>query len=270
MLFRKENFVIFDREKWDSSKTVLLFIHGFLGDAEDWSSFSQNLPSGICGCALTVPGHASGDKFNDPDRFFSNMAGYFNALLKDLEDKQLTIYAYSMGGRVLLHCLKEFQHSLKALILESVSPGISDLDERKQRYEADLILSEKLQNGGMERFLKDWMQIPLFKKIKERNPKQYSIMMERRLRKSPNALSIWLDKFSPGRILSQWDQLSHLKMPILCLAGEEDSKYIRIMKETAKQIPHGIYKEITQSGHNCHVENVEETQKTLNAFLRNL
>ena len=243
-----------------------------MGDANDWTELISFLPSDYSYAAITLPGHLENDDFTDVESLLSNISEYFDSLFEQIEQKDIIIYAYSMGGRLLLEYLSHnpVSKKLKACILESVSPGIQKNTDRIDRVKQDNKLAEELRKKGIERFLKQWMQLPLFQNMIEKHPKKYHLLIEKRQKMNPEALALWLNKFSPGKIDSHWDLFQKLQIPLLCLAGEDDTKYLDIMERVADYSKKNKFEKIPNAGHNCHFENPEKTANKIVNFLGEL
>ena len=66
---------------------------------------------------------------------------------------------YSLGARVALQTAV-FNPPF-ALILISGTPGIADVDARRQRREADSKLADRIERMGSVAFLQEWSRTPI-------------------------------------------------------------------------------------------------------------
>src|SRR3954447_9013758 len=67
------------------------------------------------------------------------------------------VYAgYSMGGRLCLRLALDHPELVKALVLVSASPGLTDPDARRERVTADEALAQMVERDGVDVFLRYW------------------------------------------------------------------------------------------------------------------
>ncbi len=249
-------------------QTALLFIHGFMGQAEDWLPIFPLLSESLRPYALTLPGH--GD-LSMRKEFLSDpqvLRQWFDGMLSHIPETRIIPVAYSMGGRVLLHTLSENMDRYAALILESVSPGIEDPDERMHRAEDDRNLARFLTDRGMTEFLERWYGLSLFSGLEKANPQEFQEQKSRRLRLNPDILQFWLRDFSPGRIPAQWSRLTQFQAPVLYIAGMNDKKYLEIGERIGQKFPQTQIRNLPDCGHNCHLENPTLFIESVNKFIR--
>lgn len=142
-----------------SPSPKLYFLHGFLGEPEDWEGVMQLLPEYTC-IALSYP-------FQLP---------YEGILI-----------GYSMGGRIAL------KSPLLKIIL-SAHPGLTSKVEKAARWKQDQKWIEKLKTQPLSTFLQEWYQQPLFQSL--RAHPIFKQVIQRRLNQDPNILIEQLAKNS--------------------------------------------------------------------------
>lgn len=125
-----ENRQNLDFEKGPPSKIV--FLHGFLGSANDWEGVIGYLSAFQCE-ALSYP-------FKIPQRALA--------------------VGYSMGGRIALSTYPGPK------ILLSTHPGLKTLEEKKQRWREDQGWIARFSHEPLEQVLNDWYNQPLFQTLK--------------------------------------------------------------------------------------------------------
>jgi 2-succinyl-6-hydroxy-2,4-cyclohexadiene-1-carboxylate synthase len=64
-----------------------------------------------------------------------------------------------------------------------------------------------------------------------------------------------------------WEQLPALRLPILLIAGELDSKFVAINRQMVAQLGYGRLHIIPQAGHTTHLERPSMFQTAVNSFL---
>src|SRR5262249_36890080 len=174
---------------------------------------------------------------------------------------------YSLGGRVALHVALAHPARVDRLVLESTSPGLADAGARARRAAADDALAARIEGEGLAAFVDSWMAQPLF--ARPRPPG--AALLERepalRLPHEPRALAAGLRATSTGRQEPLWNQLSHLSMPTLVIAGGGDHRYRALAEAMATRVPGARLGIVPGSGHAVHLENPIPFWSLVGAFL---
>lgn len=119
----------------------IIFLHGFLGKAEDWLPVCSYLPP--CNCiGFDLPGH--GDSPFEPE---------FTLPISHL-------VGYSLGGRIAL------RHPALTHTLLSVHPGLKTEEEKLARLKSDLNWADLLLQLPIDEFLDRWYDQSIFKPYK--------------------------------------------------------------------------------------------------------
>jgi 2-succinyl-6-hydroxy-2,4-cyclohexadiene-1-carboxylate synthase len=170
---------------------------------------------------------------------------------------------YSLGGRLCLRLAVDRPDLVQSLVLIGASPGLADAGERAARREADDALAADIERMGTAAFLDRWLAQPLFATL---NPQPDDI--EARLANSPAGLARALRRLGTGVQEPLWDRLGELKMPVLFVTGEEDSKFSHLAEEMAGAI--GVNAQavaLAGAGHAAHLERPVSFHRLLTAFL---
>ena len=225
-----------------------------MGSGQDWNEIVSTISKKYYCITIDLPGHGQstnlaqmGDIWN-----FNSLSKRLSDLLAHLKIKTVSLVGYSLGGRVALHFTLNYPQLVSTLILESTSAGIEKEKEREARFQNDLLLSKKLTTGSLDTFLNNWYGQPLFFGIKTHNG--YLALFKRRKQNNPHLLAKVLESFSPGRQPYLMDKLSSLKIPLNLICGENDDKYLNLMRGIKKHNPHFNLKVFENSGHNIHFE----------------
>ncbi len=241
-------------EEHGAAQTVL-FLHGFMGQSEDWQTVQEHLAGAFNLLAIDLPGH--GKSFIPPETENELNADLFfdllNRLLERLAIGKLNVVGYSLGGRLALQWAVKHPQKVERLVLESVNPGLKREEARQERVQADAALSARLAREGFDlpSFLQEWYAMPLFGKL--RDHANFSELWQRRLQGNPRQWALALRAFSLGRQPALWGRLSDLP-PTLVICGALDEKYRKIGAQMQKQHP-GIKLEIAANcGHTVHFE----------------
>lgn len=264
---------------------ALIFLHGFLGCAEDWRPVMSEFAGDFRCVAIDLPGHGASRGSppvraleERPDgRATTNFINSLRELLAQLRIVRCGLVGYSMGGRLALHFALAHPEIVEFLVLESASPGIDDVHDRVARREADERWAAMLEREGLSKFLDAWYAQPVFASLRAR-PDLLAAIKARRLAGSRGvpprqdlagqdapAPALMLRDFSPGFVPSLWTRLAEWRAPLLFIAGELDKKYCEIGNRVAGLCPRGAVHIVRDSGHVVH----EEQRAGFAAALRN-
>jgi 2-succinyl-6-hydroxy-2,4-cyclohexadiene-1-carboxylate synthase len=169
---------------------------------------------------------------------------------------------YSQGGRLCLQLALDRPEMVQRLGLVSASPGIADDTERGARREADEQLAQEIERDGVDAFLERWLAQPLFATL----PRERSGVDERKAQNTIERLTYQLRVLGQGVQPSNWDRLGELRMSVLLIAGELDTKYVDIAQRMAEQIADVRVAIVPGAGHACHLEQPEHVAQLLASF----
>lgn len=261
--------ILIDESKISQVKIPFLFLHGFTGSSEDWKFIFDHLPKIYLPFAIDLIGHGKTDSPNDSKYYTcTSIINQINSILNFFNFQKIMLAGYSMGGRIALSYTLKNVHRISALILESTSAGIENIDEKKKRVEQDLILSEFILNEGVEKFIEHWFNTPLFSELKQLE--NFDQLIEKRKLNNPIGLANTLKSFSTGLMNSYWDKLKFLNLPVLLITGEKDKKYTTQNFNMNKLIPNSNHKIIPNANHNTHLEKPELFTNFVLEFLNKL
>jgi len=225
-------------------KTLVAF-HGFMEDLTDFYFLKELKDYNLL--ILDLPGHGNSpvDCFSKSDEIYF----YLNELIGLFTQKaSLTLYGYSMGGRVALELIKTGL-KVETLILESAGLGLITDEEKKKRYESDLKLFEKVTD--LKSFFNQWYDNPIFTGYK--NSSDFQLSIEKKCSHNPEKWQKALGFFSPGNsAYLQEDYLEVLKnVPkIKAISGALDKKYDELYRKVnLKNWNHSSFLNV---GHNPH------------------
>jgi 2-succinyl-6-hydroxy-2,4-cyclohexadiene-1-carboxylate synthase len=156
---------------------------------------------------------------------------------------------------------------VRALVLESASPGIEGEAERDARRVTDERLADRIVPDGLPAFVDAWMAQPIFAS-QSRLPQE---MRDReralRLRNDPAALAACLRGMGQGAMAPMWDDLPALRLPVLLLAGELDPKYRDVVAKMAARLPSARVGIVPGAGHAAHLEAPDAFTELVDRFL---
>jgi 2-succinyl-6-hydroxy-2,4-cyclohexadiene-1-carboxylate synthase len=96
---------------------------------------------------------------------YENVAQGLQTTLADGDRRPVILAGYSLGGRIALYTSLRFPDFVRALVLESTSPGIADPAARQERVRADEQRAEDIASFGIRAFVDDWYRQPLFRSL---------------------------------------------------------------------------------------------------------
>jgi len=219
----------------------------------------------FCNILIDLPGHGKSQLSESND---------YLRLLDSLMDKvtmagfeRIIPIGYSMGGRLAFHLRERYSDHIPGMVLISSTPGLKTRTDRQQRRIADTELMNKLDQTGIETFVKEWYKLPLFHSIQQ-DQKLLDSLHKSRLMNKPFQLRRAIDLLGNGALPSLWENLPEWQLPILLLSGSEDAKYCEINQELAVLLPRCEHAIIEGGDHAFHLEKPLETALLIRHFLR--
>src|SRR5699024_5645320 len=189
----------------------------------------------------------------------------------DKEEINSAIFlGYSLGGRTALSFATYYPARVKALVLESASPGLAKAEERESRVQQDTLLAERIRTEGLRNFVDFWENIPLFASQKNLPVSVQEKIRNERLAQRPEGLAQSLIHMGTGAHRAWWDTLSRLELPVLLMTGQLDHKFVGINEEMEKRLPLASHQIIEAAGHTIHIEKPAEFTKQVINFLQDL
>jgi len=266
-IYLKRNF-----RKKDSTKSTILFLHGFGGCASDWKETFSFLGSEFQLIAIDLPGFGKSAKPTNEKFYRRNFL--FQLLvdtLRQLNLSEVILAGYSMGGRLSLQFAERFPKKVKALILESATAGIKTKKERFARQQTDAALIDFIKKNSLADFFTLWQNQSLFASQKNLPlKKQFSILKKKISANSQIGLINSLKYFGQGEGENLWQKLTTITVPTLMLSGELDTKYCGILREAHNFLPNSTHIIVEGAGHNIHLEKPELFVNFVKEFLHSL
>jgi 2-succinyl-6-hydroxy-2,4-cyclohexadiene-1-carboxylate synthase len=206
--------------------------------------------------AVDLPGHGgSGEVALD-------LEGTARAVLELAHDEPIDLIGYSLGARTALVTALAEPTKVRRLILISGTAGIEDDEERARRRAADDALADDLEaSGDLHGFLDRWMAQPMFERLGG------AANLEARLGNTPHGLATSLRMMGTGTMAPRWDDLEHLEVPTLVLAGMKDAKFAGLAQRLDAQLARSVFSLIPGANHACHLESPERVGSTIDAWL---
>lgn len=272
----------------DPSGFSHLLIHGFLGQMSSFDSFvskalkkSNNLHFLI----IELPHHSLEIKNQKIDSLESASNALKMTLLALSQHFNIkNIFAYSMGGRLLLKTLLDELSLFKTaehFYFSGVNPGLvsgedfnQELKEREKRKLWDQSLFKDIKTKkDWHHFLTSWYQQPLFHTLASKNEvieqlhhnleRQLDYLQRRNEQKPEQILKDYylkaLQVMSITQFENMWRKLSQLQAyrhQVTFLAGSDDQKYREINQEISQRFQ--LSHQLLPGSHAFHLESPDE------------
>jgi 2-succinyl-6-hydroxy-2,4-cyclohexadiene-1-carboxylate synthase len=254
----------------DGAGPPIVVLHGFTGDAESMESVSRGL--GGEGhrrvVRLELIGHGESDA---PDAMapyaLSACVAQVAAAVQALELGKPGLLGYSMGGRVALATGLAHPELFSSLVLVGATAGIAEAAQREERIAADRGLADRIEAEGVERFVEEWMALPIFASQARLGETALQRARNQRLRNRAHGLAHSLRGMGAGAQPPLHDHLPGLDLPVLLVVGEEDAKFRAIADDLEGLLPDARTVVIPKAGHAAHLEAPDEFARVVSTFL---
>ena len=254
--------------RWgDPEKPALVLLHGFLGDASDWSDLAPFSAADFDVIAVDLPGH--GAAYERPECSVAAAARTVLATLDAFGQKRAALVGYSMGGRISLYLAAHFPDRIGRAVLVGASPGLRTEAEREARAAHDAALADRLDGCAaphdVRRFLADWYAAPLWASVPDALREAW---IDKRQHGDPEGWARSLRAGGTGAMAPLWDLLPALRVPTLALHGAADAKFAGLAREMAAASDAVTAAPIPDAGHAAHAERPDAFVGAALPFLR--
>jgi 2-succinyl-6-hydroxy-2,4-cyclohexadiene-1-carboxylate synthase len=223
----------------------IVAVHGFTQTSACWSPIDAELAADHELVLVDAPGHGASAHIE-----LDLAAG--GRALADVGGPGLYL-GYSMGGRFALHTALARPDAVERLVLISATAGLDDADERAARRGADERLADRLIQIGVPAFVDEWLAQPLLAGLNGDRAHRRA-----RLANTAEGLASSLRRAGTGTQEPLWDRVAELTMPVLVVAGSDDSKFTAIAERLAAAIgPNATLAVVAHAGHTVHLEQPE-------------
>ncbi|MFL1805526.1 2-succinyl-6-hydroxy-2,4-cyclohexadiene-1-carboxylate synthase [Plesiomonas shigelloides] len=250
-----------DSAQSEQGKPWLVWLHGFLGDGDDWQAVTDQLADYPL-LTVDLPGHGGSTGFSV--RSMAEVDRLLTATLAAQGIHDYWLIGYSMGGRIAAYHATQTANGqppqgLRGLILEGAHPGLPQEEQCLGRWYHDRRWAERFRREPLADVLRDWYRQPVFADL---NPTQRSELQQRRAANDGRALAMMLEGSSLGRQPQMGQPLCDLPLPFHYLCGETDLKFVTLARQ------HGYpLALIPQAGHNAHYGNPTAYAAQIRAIL---
>jgi 2-succinyl-6-hydroxy-2,4-cyclohexadiene-1-carboxylate synthase len=217
------------------------FVHGFTQTSQSWKPLLSHLRTPLCSQLIDAPGH--GLSHDGARTLWESGHDIIEAMHTGI------LVGYSMGARMCLHAALLDSAKITSLILISGTAGIRSDEERTQRDDTDHELADRIVAIGVEAFISEWLQQPLFASL----PVDDSDIADR-LRNTSEGLAASLRCAGTGTQSPLWDELHKITVPVLLIVGSRDTKFVLLAQEMHANLPNSTLSIVPEAGHSVHLE----------------
>ncbi|GKX62419.1 2-succinyl-6-hydroxy-2,4-cyclohexadiene-1-carboxylate synthase [Pragia fontium] len=246
----------------DKCQPWLVFIHGLLGDGQDWQEVLPHISGWSC-MTIDLPGHGGSKPIAVEN--FEQMSDQLRETLLAHDIQRYILIGYSLGGRcAMYHGCFSADDGLAGLVIEGGNPGLINQQQRDERQAHDQLWADKFRHYPLPDVLDQWYRQPVFASLNE-EARQRLIL--RRGTNSGAGVAKMLESTSLGQQPWLTERLSQLvtqrNLPFCYLCGEQDAKFQQIALEN-----HFPLRIVAAAGHNAHVANPKGFADQLINFLK--
>jgi isochorismate synthase / 2-succinyl-5-enolpyruvyl-6-hydroxy-3-cyclohexene-1-carboxylate synthase / 2-succinyl-6-hydroxy-2,4-cyclohexadiene-1-carboxylate synthase / o-succinylbenzoate synthase len=284
---------------------AVLFLHGFMGVAQDWHVVMTAMRAlGFECAAVDFPGHGATRLVSSQyDLGSSDREGVRGGATEgaDLEHmhmfvlqvvralgwgaRRCTLVGYSLGARVALQVAGvEGQEMVGRVVSVSGSPGIEGVGDALSRVQKDAQMAAALRGMVLHEFLDLWYRSSLWGTLRE-HPKFHEVLESRMRDSNVCSLAHVLEQCSPGR-QNLWEKLKGHSMgcQVAFVVGGRDGRFVGVaraivgMTEAVTSTVGPVFMwpcegpypvaEVVAAGHAVHIEQPLALVQALHALLR--
>lgn len=226
----------------DDGLRTIAFLHGFTQTGNSWKPLAERLAARGFRCVVVdLPGHG------DSSHIDADLVATADLVADTVGPAALV--GYSLGGRTALHVALQHPQLVRHLVVIGANPGIASPNEQVARRNADEVLARHIESIGVDRFLDEWLQQPLFAGL---TLDDESIADRRR--NTVEGLAMSLRRAGTGTQESLWPRLPQITAPLLAMAGEHDVKFAALAHQLAAAVPRGSVQLVAEATHACHLQ----------------
>ncbi len=238
----------------DPARPAVVCLHGFLGTGEDWAPLADSLGDSLRLFAVDLPGHGASEGVDETLFDIVPLTRALSEVVHGHGFRRPALLGYSLGARLALHCAVRMPGMWSSLILESGTAGLEDPAERAARRSLDAARAEELRSRPLETFVDEWYRQPLFRSLADRPDVLAALVRRRAGEVNPAGAARAVVAYSPGRLSPLWARLEEIEMPVHCIAGERDERYVALGRRIAEGVRRGRLHTVPGAGHNVHLE----------------
>ncbi|MDP2570946.1 2-succinyl-6-hydroxy-2,4-cyclohexadiene-1-carboxylate synthase [Vibrio penaeicida] len=229
------------------NQPVVVFLHGFLGNAFDWQTTSKYLNEFNC-LGIDLAGHGRSATVTADN--FSEACEQVNRTLKMRlsQNTPIILVGYSLGARIAMSGLVNGhwdRANIVKVVLEGGHFGLESELEKDARWKNDLKWAKRFANEDIEQVLQGWYQQPVFNSL---NHEQRQSVINQRRNNNTVGVSRMLCATSLAKQPYLLDEiLRHDCVQYVC--GDKDEKFKTLAESSGL-----TFSLVKNAGHNVHQE----------------
>lgn len=246
----------------DEKNKSVLFIHGFPYSHTMWKEQIAGFSKNYYCVAYDIRGlgqSPAGDGQFTMESFVDDL----ETIIEEMKLEKPILCGLSMGGYISLRALERFGSKFSAAILCDTKAE-ADNNEAKVKRSAAI---KKINTEGLAPFAKDFIENCFGDYFKQNKKNE----LENTIEASSNFNPVGV-KGGLIAMLSRTDttaSLEKIKLPVLVICGEHDALTPpEVMKSMSEKIKGAEYIIIKNSGHMSPIENPEEFNAAITAFIK--
>ncbi|MBN1397852.1 MAG: alpha/beta fold hydrolase [Bacteroidetes bacterium] len=240
----------------------VVFIHGFPFNHRMWEPQIKEIPENIRAILYDVRGHGAssvGDGQFTIEMFVDDLI----AMLDQLSIEKSVLCGLSMGGYIALRTAERHPERIKGLVLCDTKSG-TDTDEEKVKRTSSM---KAVKTYGVPAFADEFVKAVFWEKTFVTNPKVVEFIKE--IIRSNSSLGICGTLLALASRTDTTKSLASTGIPACIIVGEHDMRTpVSVAREMQNAIPESELHIISDAGHMSNLENSEEFNKYLFAFLK--
>ncbi|MEO5974986.1 MAG: alpha/beta fold hydrolase [Ilumatobacteraceae bacterium] len=230
------------------------FVHGFTQTRNSWSPVLDRLPDNLLYITIDAPGHGES----------SLETGDLQQTATEVVDTvgSAVLCGYSMGARMCLLTALQYPSIIKGMVLISGTAGIDDRTERRLRRKSDRKLARHILEVGVDTFVDEWLSQAMFRGMP-------IDQVDRAQRKTNTSMGLAnnLRTTGVGTQRPVWDRLAEIQIPVLIIAGANDSKFADIAIRLQQGIKSSHLEIVANAGHAVHYEQPKIVSRIIETWL---
>ena len=256
-------------------KPNLVFLHGLLGNSQNWSFIAKKLAKDFQILTYDLRGHGRTDKLSKQDKLSEQGEHYepevfsedLIGILDELGWKKASAVGHSLGGRILMVCASKHPKRFEKLIIEDVGPQKTGEASRRTEAMIDFVPTPFKSRLEAKAFFRD-LFLPRYGEV-------LSDYLYGNLTKNEFGQMDW--RFDKAGVLSCirighardfWKSYKAISAEHLVVRGETSEHLPReVMKEMVESNVNAESVEISGAGHWVHFDQGALFMKELTRFL---
>ncbi len=231
-------------------------LHGFTQSGKSWQEVITTMPQGWRWVVPDLRGHGETQTRPGVECTMDGCLADLEMLWDHLGVQRTHLVGYSMGGRLALHVAARKPERLLSLLTIGAHAGLEE-DAREGRRLGDEALAQRIENDGLEPFVKYWTGLPLFAGLERRGPSFVAQLRAERMSNTVAGLACSLRGMGAGMMQPVWDDLARVTVPSTFVAGQLDHGYVASARRLAAVVANGRVEVVLRSGHAVHQERPE-------------